>query len=286
MWKSWLVTGSARGLGRDIAEAALAAGNRVVATARDPGALDALQSRYGDRVRVAILDVTNAQAALRAVQLAVESFGRLDVLVNNAGFGRIAPFEQVPADEFRAQIDTNFYGVVNLSRAALPIMRQQRSGHIINVSSVGARLTTPGLSAYQAAKWAVAGFTEALAQEAAPFGVNVVSVEPGAMRTGWGQVATAQLPALLPDYKTSVGAMVDFLTSHIGQATGDPSKVAQIILRLADHARPPAHLLLGSDAIQYLGAAEAARSSEAEAWRRVSESTDFSAVGPIPPFPE
>jgi NAD(P)-dependent dehydrogenase (short-subunit alcohol dehydrogenase family) len=286
MSKVWLVTGSARGLGRDIAEAALVAGNRLIATARDTASLEPLKVRYGDQVHVAVLDVTDAVAARRAVQLAVEAFGRLDVLVNNAGFGHIAPFEQVSEDDFRAQMDANFYGVVNLSRAALPIMRGQRSGCIINVTSVGARMTTPGLSAYQAAKWAVGGFTEVLAQEAASFNVNVVSVEPGAMATGWGEAATAQTPILLPDYQPSVGALLHLLASFNGQAAGDPAKVAQVIVRLADHARPPAHLLLGSDALQYLDAADAARSSAAANWRGVSESTDFAATSPIPAFPE
>jgi NAD(P)-dependent dehydrogenase (short-subunit alcohol dehydrogenase family) len=285
MSKTWLVTGSARGLGRNIAEAVLAAGDCLVATARDPASLEDLKARYGDQVHTAALDVTDADAAMRAVQIAVESFDRLDVLVNNAGFGHIAPFEQTSADDFRAQMDTNFYGVVNLIRAALPTMRRQRSGHIINVSSVGGRVGTPGLSAYQSAKWAVGGFTEVLAQEAAPFGVKIVSVEPGGMRTGWGQIAAAQIPELLPDYNPSVGAVVDMLRPHLDQAVGDPVKVAQIILRLADHDNPPAHLLLGSDALQYFGAADLARSGAADAWRSVSLSTDFSAAEPIPSFP-
>src|SRR3984885_14858691 len=246
MSKIWFITGSARGLGRNIAEAVLAAGNRLVATARHPDGLKDLKVRYGDQIRVAALDVTDPEAATRAVRVAVESFGRLDVLVNNAGFGHIAPFEQTAPNDFRAQIDANFYGVVYLTRAALPIMRQQRSGHIINISSVGGRIGTPGLSAYQSAKWAVGGFTEVLAQEAAPFGVKVVSVEPGGMRTDWGQIAAAQIPEVWPDYEPSVGAVVDLLRPHLSQAMGDPVKVAQIILRLADHGKPPAHLLLGS----------------------------------------
>src|SRR6202046_4116348 len=134
MSKVWLITGSARGLGRNIAEAVLATGDRLVATARNPDALEDLQARYGDQTRVAALDVTDAEAAVRAVRVAVESFGRLDVLVNNAGFGHIAPFEQTTAEDFRAQIDANFFGVVNLTRAALPVMRRQRSGRIINIS--------------------------------------------------------------------------------------------------------------------------------------------------------
>ena len=285
MSKVWLVTGSARGLGRHIAEAVLATGDRLVATARDPSGLQGLNAQYGDRIRVAALDVTDADAATRAVRVAVESFGRLDVLVNNAGFGHIAPFEQTSAEDFRAQIDTNLYGVVNLARAALPVMRGQRSGHIINISSVGGRIATPGLSAYQSAKWAVGGFTEVLAQEVAPFGVKVVSVEPGGMRTEWGQIAASQIPELLPDYKPSVGAVMEMLTPHLNEALGDPVKVAQVILRLAAHDHPPAHLLLGSDAFQYCGAAETARKSAADLWRSVSESTDFSATDLNPSFP-
>src|SRR5271155_3287408 len=178
MSKVWLITGAARGLGRSIAEAVLAAGDNLVATARDPVRLADLQKRYGDQVRTAVLDVTDATAAEAAVRVAVGGLGRLDVLVNNAGFGHVAPFEQTPEDDFRSQIDTNFYGVVNLTRAVLPIMRRQRGGHIINISSVGGRIGTPGLSAYQAAKWAVGGFTEVLAQEGSAFGVKFVSVEP------------------------------------------------------------------------------------------------------------
>jgi NAD(P)-dependent dehydrogenase (short-subunit alcohol dehydrogenase family) len=285
MSKIWLITGSARGLGRDIAEAVLATGDRLVATARNPDGLEDMKARYGDQVRVAALDVTDAEAAARAVRVAVEGFGRLDVLVNNAGFGHIAPFEQTTTEDFRAQIDANFYGVVNLTRAALPVMRRQRSGHIINVSSVGGRVATPGLSAYQSAKWAVGGFTEALAQEVAPFGVKVISVEPGGMRTQWGEIAASQIPELLPDYQPSVGAVLEMLTPHLNQALGDPVKVAQIVLRLAAHEHPPAHLLLGSDALQYFETTEAARKSAGDLWRNVSQSTDFSAADPIPSFP-
>jgi NAD(P)-dependent dehydrogenase (short-subunit alcohol dehydrogenase family) len=143
MSKTWLVTGGSRGLGRHIAEAVLAAGDNLVATARDPGRLSDLQDRYDDHICIATLDVTDALAARTAVQAATKAFGRLDVLVNNAGFGHVAPFEQATEEDFRAQIDTNFYGVVNLTRAALPVMRRQRSGHVINISSVGGRKCLP-----------------------------------------------------------------------------------------------------------------------------------------------
>ena len=270
MSKVWLITGAARGLGRSVAEAVLAAGDHLVATARDPSRLADLQKRYGERLRTAVLDVTDADAARAAVQTAVEGFGRLDVLVNNAGFGHFAPFEQMRDEDFRSQLDTNFYGVVNLTRAALPIMRRQRSGHIINVSSVGGRIGVPGFSAYQAAKWAVGGFTEVLAQEVAPLGIKVVSLEPGGMRTGWGEIARGHMPELLSDYKPSVGATQEMLAGHIGNETGDPEKVAQVILRLAAHGDLPAHLLLGSDALHFFGQADTARNAAALQWRNVN----------------
>src|SRR6266404_5807220 len=157
----WLVTGS--GLGRNIAEAVLAAGHRLVATARDPRRLEDLVNKYGDQIRTAPLDVTDEKAAQESVQMAVDAFGRLDVVVNNAGYGDIAPFEQLSSERFKALMDTNFYGVVNVTRAVLPIMRRQRSGCILQISSVGGRLARPGSAGYHAAKWAVGGFTESLA---------------------------------------------------------------------------------------------------------------------------
>lgn len=278
MSKIWLITGSARGLGRSIAEAALAAGNRVVATARDPGRLADLQEQYRDSLRTFALDVTDASAAKAAVDFAVATFGGLDVLMNNAGFGHIAPFEQATEEDFRAQIDTNLYGVVNLTRAALPVMRGQRSGHVINISSVGGRVGMAGVSAYQAAKWAVSGFTEVLAQEAAPFGVKVISVEPGGMRTDWGFIAGGSVPELLPDYEPSVGMMIALMKNYAGQEIGDPAKVAKVVLDLADRDQLPAHLLLGSDALLVFGQGDAARQKAAAEWEAVSRSTDIAGI--------
>lgn len=275
MTKTWLITGSARGLGRSITEAALAAGNNVIATARDPGRLADLQSRYPDTLLPFALDVTDAEAARAAACFAIDTFGRVDVLVNNAGFGHTAPFEQTTAEDFRAQIDTNFYGVVNLIRAVLPGMRNQRSGHIINISSVGGRNSTPGLSAYQAAKWAVGGFTEVLAKETASFGVRLISVEPGGMRTDWGEIARGNAPALLPDYEPSVGAVLALLKNYVGHEIGDPAKIAQIILDLAERDTLPAHLLLGSDALYTFARADGVRQKEAAEWASVSASSDF-----------
>ncbi|MGF6598705.1 NAD(P)-dependent dehydrogenase (short-subunit alcohol dehydrogenase family) [Paraburkholderia sp. GAS448] len=286
MSKVWLVTGSARGLGRKIVEAALIAGERVIATARDPRHLADLVERYGERVRAIALDVTDPAAAAHAVQAALEAFGRLDVVVNNAGFGHLAPFEQAPADDFRAQIDTNFYGVVNVTRAALPVLRQQRSGHIIQISSVGGRIGMAGFSAYQAAKWAVGGFTEVISQELAPFGVKVTALEPGSMKTDWSTEAGSALPDLLPDYLPSVGKIVELLGQYVGNETGDPARVAEVVLRLAYHDNLPAHLLLGSDALHFSGEGDRTRAASAAQWHEVSLSTDFAAPGPVPAFPK
>jgi NAD(P)-dependent dehydrogenase (short-subunit alcohol dehydrogenase family) len=282
MSKVWLVTGSGSGLGRHIADAVLASGDCLVATARDPRRLDALVEKYPDQVRTAALDVVDEDAARAAVQRTINAFGRLDVVVNNAGYGDIAPFEQLSAERFKALVDTNFYGVVNVTRAAIPVMRKQRSGCILQISSVGGRLAFPGSAAYHAAKWAVGGFTEAIAQELAPFNVRVCALEPGGMRTNWGTRANQDMPELLPDYEPSVGATAKALKPLWGHETSDPARVAQVILRLAASDRLPTHLLLGSDAVQYAGQAEAARAADADRWRKISVSTDASASGPIP----
>ena len=282
MSKVWLVTGSASGLGRNIAQAVLASGDSLVATARDPRQLEDLVQKYGDHVRAVPLDVADEGAAHAAVRVAVDAFGHLDVVVNNAGYGDVAPFEQLSSERFKAVMDTNLYGVVNVTRAAIPIMRKQKSGCILQISSLGGRLALPGSTAYHAAKWAVGGFTESLAQELAPFGVKVCALEPGGMRTNWGARAHKDLPELLPDYEPSVGAIVKALHSLWGKENSDPAKVAQVILRLANNDRLPAHLLIGSDAVRYAAEAEAARAADANRWREMSVSTDVDAPGALP----
>ncbi|MDZ5647146.1 SDR family NAD(P)-dependent oxidoreductase [Nitrospirillum sp. BR 11828] len=284
--KVWLVTGSAAGLGRDIAEAILAAGHRLVATARQPERLADLHARYGDGVRPLALDVTDAAAAHDAVAQTVKAFGRLDVVVNNAGYADVAPFEQMDLDVFRAQIDTNLMGVVNVTHAAVPVMRAQRSGHILQVSSVGGRVGRPGLSAYQAAKWAVGGLTEVLAGELNPLGIQICALEPGGMRTGWGPRSLRDMPAIWPDYQPTVGAFLEMYKPYIGNEAGDPAKVAQLILRLADHPTLPPHLLLGSDAMHFFSLADAERAAQLAAWKAVSLSTDVTYDGPAPILPE
>ncbi|WP_223637676.1 oxidoreductase [Corallococcus sp. EGB] len=270
----WLITGSSRGLGRSFAEAVLEAGHRLVATARKPEQLVALVERYGDRVRAVALDVTNPEQARAAVRTAVDAFGRLDVVVNNAGYGNLAPIEQVTDEDFRSQLDTNLFGVMNVTRAALPVLRQQRSGHVIQVSSVGGRLSTPGLGAYQAAKWAVGGFSEVLAKEVAPFGVKVTVLEPGGFRTDWAG-ASMTIADFLPEYAPTVGVVARNLRSRTGKEAGDPKRAAQVLLQVAAMEQPPLHLVLGSDAFELSQQKLDALKAEDQTWKALSLSTDF-----------
>ncbi len=273
--KTWLLTGAARGLGRSISEAVLAAGDNLVAGARDPSRLDDLVARYGARIRPVALDVTDAAAAKHAVAVAIDAFGRLDVLVNNAGYGHSIPFEQMTVEDFNAQVDTNFFGVVNLTRAVLPAMRTQRDGHIFQVSSVGGRTSTPGLSAYQAAKWAVGGFSDVVAKETAHLGIRVCTLEPGGMRTDWAFEARKSIEDMLPDYQPSVGKIIELLGNYGGHEVGDPAKIARLIVELSRRDDVPLRLLLGGDALFVATQAETERAEELEKWRDTTLSTHF-----------
>jgi NAD(P)-dependent dehydrogenase (short-subunit alcohol dehydrogenase family) len=275
MAKVWLITGSGNGLGRDIAEAALAAGDSVVAGARRTEELAPLVAQYGGRVKPVTLEVRDEAAAKAAVQLAVDTLGRLDVLVNNAGYGQFAPFEQMSAEDFQAIVDTCFYGVVFTTRAAVPVMRTQKSGHIFQVSSAGGRLGVPGNTPYHAAKWAVGGFSDSLAMEVAPFGVKVCTLEPGGIRTNWARRAVQNAPDLLPDYEASVGSFLKILRGLEGRWESDPRKIADVIVQLANSDEAPMRLILGVDAEERVQQAEAARASEAEKWRHLTVSTVF-----------
>jgi NAD(P)-dependent dehydrogenase (short-subunit alcohol dehydrogenase family) len=285
MSKVWLITGSGTGLGREIAEAALATGAAVVATARDPVQLADLAERFGSKVHVVGLDVTNDQQGIAAVAAAVDVFGRLDVLVNNAGFGDLRPFEQTPPDDVRKVIETCLYGVINLTRAALPVMRRQRNGHIIQISSAGGRTAFPVGASYYAAKWGVGGFTEGVALEVAPFGVKATVLEPGAMRTNWGRRATNEEVDIWPDYEPSVGAALKAMEGLWGNESGDPARVAQVVLKIAEAESLPPHILLGTDVLQGIRVADRARSDAADRWEAITNSIDYGVEGPIPALP-
>jgi NAD(P)-dependent dehydrogenase (short-subunit alcohol dehydrogenase family) len=273
MSKVWLVTGSSRGLGREIVHAVLAAGDRVVATARRAIDLSALPA--SDQLRTVALDVTDARAARQAVAVATSSFGRLDVVVNNAGYGHANSIEDMTEDEFRRQVEINFFGVYNVTRAALPVMHAQRDGHVIQVSSIGGRVGTPGLGAYQAAKWAVGGFSEVLAREVAPLGIRVTCLEPGGMRTDMFSDAMLA-PAIAPDYEGTVSAVIRAVFGDPANAHGDPRKIAKLIVRLAHEKEPPLRLLLGTDTVR-AAAAAATRAAEDARWQSLSVSTDLDA---------
>ena len=273
MSKVWLITGSSRGLGRHLAETVLSAGHQVVATARRPEQLADLAARHPGQLHPVALYVTDPAAAESAVRAAVGQFGRLDVVVNNAGYADVASIEDVTLADFRAQIDTNFYGVVYVTKAALPVLRQQGSGHIIQISSVGGRIGSAGLAAYQSAKWAVEGFSEVLVQEVAPFGIKVSIIEPGGLRTDWAG-SSMTIPPVSDPYQPTVGARVRMIEARSGQEAGDPAKAANVILELTELDEPPLRLLLGSDAVRYAGAADQARIDSDAKWRALSESTD------------
>jgi NAD(P)-dependent dehydrogenase (short-subunit alcohol dehydrogenase family) len=274
MSQRWLITGSARGLGRALSEAVLDAGHRLVATAREPEQLDRLAKRYGDAIRTVALDVTHPTAAEAAVRVAVDSFGGLDVVVNNAGYGNVNSVEDTEIDEFRRQIETNLFGTIIVTKAAIPVMREQRAGHIIQFSSVGGRVGAPGRGPYSAAKWGVEGFSEVLAREMALIGVKVTIVEPGGFRTDFAGSSTS-LSEGRPEYDAVVGAAVRMQREYDGRQPGDPGRAAQVILKVAAMEQPPFRLPLGSDAVKSIEQADRVKLEELARWRDLSVSTDF-----------
>lgn len=273
MTKVWLITGSSRGLGRALSRAVLASGDVLVATARDPRSLDELSGGGRERALVLPLDVTRPDDARRAVAATVERFGRIDVLVNNAGYANTAAIEEVDEQDFRAQFETNFFGVFHVTRAVLPVMRARGAGHVIQISSIGARLGTAGLGAYQSAKWAVEGFTEVLAREVGPLGIRTTLVEPGGFRTDW---AGSSMKVAEPSdpYKATVGALAGHAREQ-ATSRGDPDKAAQAILRVAAASDPPMRLLLGTDAVFLAELVARRRAADDARWREVSVTTDF-----------
>lgn len=274
----FFVTGSSRGLGRHIVEQALAAGHRVVATARNPHSLDDLAVRYGDHIHLEQLDVTDPAAAQAAIVNGAAAFGRLDVVVNNAGQGDRVSLEDTTLEVFRRQIETNFLGTVYVTKAAVPILREQGGGRIIQISSLGGRIGSPGMTAYQSAKWAVGGFSEALAAEVAPLGIKVTVLEPGGMRTDWAG-SSMTIPPISEPYQATVGASARAMAGFEHVANSDPRKVAQLVLTIAELDEPPLRILAGSDAYQYGREAWRHRIDTDTKWEHLSRSTDHDQAG-------
>jgi NAD(P)-dependent dehydrogenase (short-subunit alcohol dehydrogenase family) len=273
MTKVWFITGSSRGLGRSLTEAVLANGDKVAATARNTEALNDLVEKYKDQILPVKLDVTNYDEVYQAVADAVAHFGKIDVLVNNAGFGIIGAAEAFTEEQVRSQLETNLYAPIEITRAVLPYMRKQRSGRILQISSVGGRVGNAGLTMYQAAKFGLGGFSEALAKEVAPLGILVTCVEPGGFRTDWAG-ASMTYAQEIEGYDASIKQRVDFFKSGKFVPMGDPDKAAKVMVALADNPNPPVHLVLGSEAIAILKQADETRSAEMEQWMPVSLSTD------------
>ena len=232
------------------------------------------------RVLPLALDVTNGAAAQAAIEAAVERFGRIDVLVNNAGYANIAPVETAPEEDFRRQFETNFWGVYNVSKAALPVLKGQRSGTIVQFSSVGGRVGgTAGLGSYQAAKFAVDGFTRVLANETAPFGIRCLTVEPSGFATDWAG-ASMEIQGIPAEYDGTVGAMARLMGTDVVKA-GDPQRAAEILVRVVKGDHLPTHLLLGVGAVHLAEDYSRCQVAEEEAWRAVSISADFGQAYPV-----
>ena len=274
MSQVWLITGSSRGLGREFAIAALEAGHKVAATARKISDLADLQKIYGENVLPIAVDVTNEEQANEAVQSTIATFGRLDVLVNNAGYGNVAPVEDTSLAEFREQIETNLFGTIILSKAVLPHFREQKGGHFIQVTSIAGRMGPIGRAPYAAAKWGVEGFSETLAKEVAPFSVKVTLVEPGGFRTDFAGASTS-LQEGRPEYDETVGKTARFQRDFNGKQPGDPKRAAAALLKIASEVNPPFRLIIGSDAYNAIEKNDLAKIEAAKEWKFLSISTDF-----------
>ncbi|MCS5732251.1 SDR family oxidoreductase [Herbiconiux daphne] len=267
--KVWFITGASRGFGREWAEAALSRGDSVAATARDTSTLAELVDAYGDRLLPLQLDVTDREADFAAVTEAVNFFGRLDVVVNNAGYGQFGFIEELSEKEVRDQFETNLFGALWVTQAALPFLREQGSGLIVQVSSIGGISAFPNIGIYNSSKWALEGFSQALAQEVAPFGVKVTLVEPGGFSTDWGG-ASAKRAEPLPDYEAAHAAAAEARKARFG-APGDPSASARAILEVVDAEEPPLRVFFGVGPLETAKKDYASRIALWEKWNDVSE---------------
>lgn len=271
----WLITGCSTGFGRALAEAVLSKGNRLIATARSPQQLQDLVESYPQQVRTIALDVTDRDNIRAAVAEAQQAFGRIDVLVNNAGYGTIGAIEEVSDEAIERQFNTNLFGTLNMMRAVLPIMRQQRSGHILNLSSVGGMVSFAATGIYCSTKFAVEGLSEALSQEVAPLGIKVTIVEPGAFRTDFNGRSLSVPEQPIEDYAQTTNGFLDWLQQMDGKQPGDPVKAARAMIQAVESESPPLRLALGEDAVDAIASKLQSVKSELEQWRSVSLDTAF-----------
>ena len=277
---TWFITGASSGYGLALARYALGRGYNVVATARSVAKLAALTAIAPDRVLTQKLDVTVPADAATAVKAAVARFGRIDVLINNAGYGIIGAVEETPEAEYRAQMDTNFFGALSVTKAALPILRAQKGSAIVNISSMGGQLSFAGGSAYSASKFALEGFSEALAQEVAPFGIKVVIVEPGALRTQFSSPDTIKRMPVMAAYQDIVGTMRALVYDMDGKQDGDPLKAARALDLALNTQRTPLRLQVGADAIAAVRAHAEHLLGDLAAWEEVGADIRIDANAP------
>jgi NAD(P)-dependent dehydrogenase (short-subunit alcohol dehydrogenase family) len=269
----WLVTGCSTGFGRELVHAVLAHGHRVVATARNKGALAEFEKNPA--VLVAALDVNDNKQVKAVVAQAEKRFGRIDVLVNNAGYGYLSAVEEGEDDDIRAMFETNVFGLAAVTRAVLPIMRRQRRGHVVNISSIGGLVGLPGVGYYNATKFAVEGLSEALAKECAPLGIRVTVVEPGPFRTDWGGRSLKVPKTAIADYAETAGARRAGIQEYSGKQPGDPVRAAKAIIAATEAKVAPLHLVLGQFAYDTAKAKLAEFGRELETWREVSVGADY-----------
>ena len=275
MKKTWLITGCSSGLGKHLARAVAARGDQLVATARNVETLRDLADQFPETVRLCPLDVTRPEMASAAVAVATETFGGLDVLVNNAGHGLFGAIEETSPEEYRPMFEVNVFGLIEVTRAALPVLRQRRGGRIVNLSSGAGIAGMAGSGYYNATKFAVEGLSEALDQEVAPLGLRVIIVEPGPFRTEFLGRSIVVAKRQIGDYEQTAGQRRVYRESNDGKQAGDPAKAIAVILKAVDSENPPLHLPLGPAAHAIADRKLAAFRKDIDAWRALSVATDF-----------
>ncbi|WP_313656266.1 oxidoreductase [Pantoea sp.] len=270
----WLISGCSTGFGRELAQQTIARGFKVIVTARNTDKIADLVEGH-DNARAVALDVTQPASIDQAVQAALDAFGTIDVLVNNAGYGYQSSIEEGVESEIRAQFDANVFGLFALTRAVLPVMRKARSGHVINITSVAGLIGFASSGYYSASKHAVEGWSDALALEAGPLGIHVTCVEPGPFRTDWAGRSLHQTPSTLPDYAETAAARMKATAENSGTQKGDPARAARAMIAITEAERPPRHLVMGAWGHEAVISKLKERLAEIEAWKQTSVGTDF-----------
>lgn len=273
--KVWFITGASTGFGRLLAEEVLKAGGKVVVTARKLDKVSDLETKYPETAKALTLDVTNQAQVDAAVEQTIAKFGRVDVLVNNAGYGVVGAIEEVSAAEFMPMIETNVFGLLSVTRAFLPQLRKQRSGHILNLSSIAGVVASPGIGYYNATKFAVEGISEALAGELAPLGIKVTIIEPGPFRTDFLGRSIVVAEKRITDYDSTAGNMRRYFVENDGKQPGDPLRAVHAMMQVVESPAPPLRLLLGSIALQRLRTKLGGWEKEIAEWEQVTVGADF-----------